>query len=111
MARLTTTSSHVSINNDPAPSCHAAMQVNILEARNHLSRLIKAAQAGEDVVIANRGEPVARIVAAHPPAESPALGDPAEILAWLRDHPPPIRTRRTREQIDADIQVERDSWD
>ena len=42
------------------------MQVNILEARNRLSQLIKAAQAGEEVVIANRGEPVARLV--------PALG-------------------------------------
>jgi hypothetical protein len=31
------------------------VQVNILEAKNRLSRLIKAAQAGEDVVIANRG--------------------------------------------------------
>ena len=38
------------------------MQVNILEARNRLSQLIKAAQAGEEVVIANRGEPVARLV-------------------------------------------------
>ena len=33
------------------------MQVNIPEAKNRLSLLIKAAQAGEDVVIANRGEP------------------------------------------------------
>jgi prevent-host-death family protein len=34
------------------------MQVNVLEAKNRLSQLIKSAQAGEDVVIANRGEPV-----------------------------------------------------
>ncbi len=34
------------------------MQVNVLEAKNRLSQLIRAAQAGEDVVIANRGEPV-----------------------------------------------------
>ena len=40
------------------------MQVNILEARNRLSQLIKAARAGEEVVIANRGEPVARLVPA-----------------------------------------------
>ena len=46
------------------------MQVNILEARNQLSRLIKAALAGEEVIIANRGEPVVRIV----PARGPALG-------------------------------------
>ena len=36
------------------------MQVNILEAKNRLSQLIKSAQRGEEVVIANRGEPVAQ---------------------------------------------------
>src|SRR5882672_4908174 len=40
------------------------MQVNILEAKNRLSQLIKSVQAGEVVVIANRGEPVARLVPA-----------------------------------------------
>ena len=39
------------------------MQVNMLEARNQLSKLVKAASAGEEVVIANDGKPVARIVA------------------------------------------------
>ena len=37
-------------------------QVNMLEAKTRLSELVKAAQAGEDVVIANRGEPVVRLV-------------------------------------------------
>ena len=87
------------------------MQVNILEARNQLSRLIKAAQAGEEVVIANRGEPVARSVAAQSPAEPARPGDAATLVAWLRDHPPPARARRTREEIDADLQAERESWD
>ncbi|MGF1644982.1 MAG: type II toxin-antitoxin system Phd/YefM family antitoxin [Thiotrichales bacterium] len=40
------------------------MQVNILEAKNHLAQLIKSAQAGEEIIIANRGEPVARLVPA-----------------------------------------------
>ena len=40
------------------------MQVNIFEAKNRLSRLIKSVHAGEVVVIANRGEPVARLVPA-----------------------------------------------
>ena len=40
------------------------MQVNILEAKNRLSQLIKSAQAGEEVIIANRGAPVARLVPA-----------------------------------------------
>ena len=38
------------------------MQVNILEAKNRLSELIKSAQAGEEVVIANRGQPVVKLV-------------------------------------------------
>lgn len=33
------------------------MQVHILEAKNRLSQLIKYAQAGDEVVIANRGYP------------------------------------------------------
>ena len=40
------------------------MQVNVLEAKNRLSRLLKSVQAGEEVVIANRGVPVARLVPA-----------------------------------------------
>ena len=42
------------------------VQVNVLEAKNRLSQLIRAAQAGEDVVIANRGAPVARLVPVRP---------------------------------------------
>ena len=38
------------------------MQVNMLEAKNQLSRLVKAAQAGEEVIIANHGVPVARLL-------------------------------------------------
>ena len=38
------------------------MQVNILEAKNQLSKLVKAALAGEEVVIANNGQPVVRLV-------------------------------------------------
>jgi prevent-host-death family protein len=38
------------------------MQVNMLEAKNQLSKLVKAALAGEDVVIASHGEPQVRLV-------------------------------------------------
>ena len=38
------------------------MQCNILEAKNQLSKLVQAALAGEDVVIANKGMPVVRLV-------------------------------------------------
>jgi len=38
------------------------MQVNMLEAKNQLSKLVQAAQNGEDVIIAKNGQPVARIL-------------------------------------------------
>ena len=39
-----------------------ADQVNIHEAKTHLSRLLQRAAAGEDIVIAKAGEPLARLV-------------------------------------------------
>ena len=36
--------------------------VNVHEAKTHLSRLLKQVEAGEDVVIARNGKPVARLV-------------------------------------------------
>ena len=38
------------------------MKVNMLEAKNQLSRLVKDALAGEDIVIASNGEPMVRLV-------------------------------------------------
>ena len=88
------------------------MQVNILEAKNKLSQLVKRAQAGEEVVIANRGKPVARLV----PTEtgSTALagqGNGKRIVAWLKSHPLPAYARRSAEEIDAYIEEERNSWE
>lgn len=42
------------------------MQCNMLEAKNQLSKLVQAAQAGEEVIIANNGVPVARLVKIEP---------------------------------------------
>ena len=39
------------------------VQVNIREAKTQLSRLLKLVEAGEEVVIARNGVPVARLVA------------------------------------------------
>ena len=36
--------------------------VNVHEAKTHLSRLLAQVEAGEDVVIARNGKPVARLV-------------------------------------------------
>ena len=43
-------------------------QVNIHEAKTHLSRLLQQVEAGEEVVIARAGKPVARLVPLQQPA-------------------------------------------
>ena len=40
--------------------------VNVHEAKTHLSRLLAQVEAGQEVVIARRGAPVARLVACEP---------------------------------------------
>jgi prevent-host-death family protein len=88
------------------------VQINIFEAKNRLSQLIKSVQAGEDVVIANRGEPVARLVPAGKPAgAAPGIGSGRAILAWLESHSLPDYARRSTEEIDAAIAEERSSWE
>jgi prevent-host-death family protein len=47
------------------------MKVNMLDAKNHLSRLVKDALAGEDIVIASNGKPMVRLV---PVAKRGGLG-------------------------------------
>jgi prevent-host-death family protein len=41
-------------------------QVNIHEAKAHLSELIAAAERGEDIVISRANRPVARVVSVSP---------------------------------------------
>ena len=81
------------------------MQVNMLEAKNQLSRLVKAAQAGEDVVIAQRGIPAVRLVPINTGDQAP---DP---LAWIAAHPLPAHLKRSHDAIEAEIQAERQAWD
>jgi len=49
-------------------------QVNIRAAKSQLSRLIAAARAGEEVVICQAGQPVARLNAFEPARKTPRLG-------------------------------------
>jgi prevent-host-death family protein len=86
------------------------MKVNVLEAKNRLSQLIKAAQRGEDVVIANRGEPVARLVPIEP-ASRAERGSAQAILDCLERHPLPAYTQRSAKDIDASLEEERSAWD
>lgn len=86
------------------------MQVNVLEAKNRLSQLIQSARAGEPVIIANRGKPVAQLVA----ADMPSPNDRATgggLLEWLAAHPLPAHARRDRADIEAAIKAERSAWE
>lgn len=86
------------------------MQVNMLEAKTRLSELVKLAQMGEDIVIANRGEPVARLAPVRA-RNKPRTGAREGIAAWLSRHPLPGHARRPADAIDAAIADERSAWD
>ncbi len=49
-------------------------QVNMHEAKTHLSRLVERVEAGEEIVISRAGKPVARLVAIQGPRGSRAPG-------------------------------------
>lgn len=51
-----------------------AKEVNVHEAKTHLSRLLKRVMAGEEIVIANNGEPVAKLVPFRKPRRKRILG-------------------------------------
>ena len=44
------------------------MEVNVHHAKTHLSRLIAAAESGEEVIIARAGKPAVKLVLVTPPA-------------------------------------------
>jgi prevent-host-death family protein len=50
--------------------------INVHEAKTHFSRLLERVQAGEEVIIAKAGRPVARLVPFAPPGKR-ALGPDA----------------------------------
>jgi prevent-host-death family protein len=88
------------------------MQVTIPEAKSRLTQLVRSVQAGAEVVIAEGGEPIARLVPVRDaPATTIDTGSASAILEWLAHHPLPPSTQRSAEEIDAAIQAERASWD
>jgi prevent-host-death family protein len=83
--------------------------VSVLEAKNQLSKLIRAVRSGGQVVIANRGEPVARLIAVES-GTGASRGTAAAILELALAQRPSPRKRSTRE-IDRAIAGERAAWD
>ncbi|RFA12222.1 hypothetical protein B7R22_17500 [Subtercola boreus] len=83
------------------------VSVNVLDARNSLSKLVAAAADGEDVVISKRGRPIVRLVRVD--AEPQHTGSRA--AEWLTRNPPPAYSERTTDELDAQISSERDAWE
>ena len=59
-------------------------QVNIHEAKTHLSRLVQRAAAGEEIVIAKAGAPLAKLVAYERSSQPRKLGG-WEGRVWIAD--------------------------
>ena len=83
------------------------MQVNVLEAKNQLSQLIRLAQAGDDVIIANRGTPMVQLI----PIQAAAQPLDRNFSKWLASNPLPAHAQRSAQEIDAAIAEERAAWD
>jgi prevent-host-death family protein len=61
------------------------MEVNIHQAKTHLSRLLQRVAAGEEITIARAGVPIARLVAVEPkPQKIRPLGF-ARGQVWIAD--------------------------
>lgn len=60
------------------------MEVNVHEAKTHLSRLLKRVAEGEEITIARAGTPVAKLIAAGPAGGARPMGmDRGKI--WIAD--------------------------
>lgn len=60
------------------------MEVNVHQAKTHLSRLLKRVEAGEEITISRAGMPVARLIAAAPKGKTRPMGmDRGKI--WIAD--------------------------
>lgn len=73
-------------------------QVNIHEAKTHLSRLVEAAARGESFVIAKAGKPLVKVEAVAPEPKLPRIGFLKDVYGHL-DYSPELAAR-----LDAEIE-------
>lgn len=81
------------------------MQYNVFEARNKLSKLIDAAESGEDVVIARRGKPAVRLIAVE---DEPARGTGAAFAKLFASWGP--LPKRSPEEIEDELREIKEGW-
>lgn len=63
------------------------MMVNTHEAKTRLSRLLEEVAAGKEVIIANAGRPVARLVPFDPPPREPGIAKGRLTRAFFKPLP------------------------
>jgi prevent-host-death family protein len=66
------------------------IEVNVHEAKTHLSRLLAQVEAGEEIIIARNGEPVAKLVAVPKPPTKRVLGADRGIVFISDDFDDPV---------------------
>lgn len=71
------------------------MEINIHEAKTHLSRLIERALSGEDVIIAKSGNPLVRLVRIE--QDVPVLGSARGAFVLNESWDAPLNDRELEE--------------
>ena len=84
--------------------------VSVLEAKNQLSKLIRSVRVEGDVIIANRGEPVARLTAEESGIAGASRGTAVVILEQVRIQRSGNHKHSAR-AIYRTIADERSAWD
>jgi prevent-host-death family protein len=64
--------------------------VNVYEAKTQLSRLLRRVRAGEEIVIAAAGRPVARLVPIEPDSGPRVLGGDEDVVWIAEDFDAPL---------------------
>lgn len=67
-----------------------ASEVNMHEAKTHFSQLVRRVLAGEEVIIARAGRPVARLVPYHPDEVNRVAGRDAGLFTVPDDFDAPL---------------------
>jgi prevent-host-death family protein len=67
-----------------------SVEVNVHQAKTHLSRLLGRVEAGEEVVIARAGKPVARLIPYGKPRVARTLGLDAGLVKIAPDFDAPL---------------------
>ena len=68
--------------------------MNVHDAKTHFSKLIRRVLAGEEIVIARAGKPVARLVPIDPAEGERRLGGRVDSIRWSDDFDAPLPEER-----------------